>query len=77
MNRQKQQAAALASEMLMHVEDCMDDGAEGNEPGARLVTAEDEQVGYAVDVKPGETDTEFFVRTEDGTVLRVTVRVES
>lgn len=67
------QAAALAWEIIMHVEDLLDDEEMGS-AGFPLVSEDtDMEVGRAVQMAPGMNDCEFLVKTADGKVLRVSV----
>lgn len=69
------QAAALAFELHMYLEDLLDDNG-SQEPGVALVSEDDDrEVGRAIDLAPGISDSEFLVKTADGTILRVTVEV--
>jgi hypothetical protein len=67
------QAAALAYELNMHLDDLLDDRDLGGE-GFPLVSEDDDtEVGRAFDLAPGMNDCEFLVKTADGKVLRVSV----
>ena len=73
MSNPMQQAAALAEELVMHIEDLLDDeGANGFELKDQDT---DETVGKVMDLKAAMQPQAFYVTLADGTRLRVSVEV--
>jgi hypothetical protein len=75
MHPANEQAAALAFELHMHLSDLLDD--KDLEGGSVALVSEDsdEEVGRFTELGEDGQDHSFLVKTEDGTVLRVTVEV--
>lgn len=77
MSNPKAQAAALAEEFLMHLEDECDDAGDEGKAGFELKDQDtDEAIGVVTQIAASAAPNRFRVKLADGTTLLVTVEVE-